>query len=57
MTNAQVAEITTRLRAGHASVGERHVLRGVGFDVAPVNIFALPGCDGAGKTTVVHHQR
>ncbi len=57
----QLGQVTTEQARGPAihvrtlekAYGEVHVLRGVDFDVAPGNIFALLGSNGAGKTTVV----
>jgi ABC-type polar amino acid transport system ATPase subunit len=42
--------VVTDLHAGH---GDREILRGVAFDVAPGEIFALMGTSGAGKSTVL----
>jgi len=46
-------EPTIRLRNVEKSYKQVHVLRGVGFDVAPGSVFALLGSNGAGKTTIV----
>jgi len=46
-------EPAIRLRNVEKSYKQVHVLRGVGFDVAPGSVFALLGSNGAGKTTIV----
>ncbi|MFI7114821.1 ABC transporter ATP-binding protein [Nonomuraea sp. NPDC050227] len=51
MTTQQAPPI--RVRNLQKSYKELHVLRGVDFDVARGNIFALLGSNGAGKTTAV----
>ena len=53
MTTGQVTVPAIRVQALEKSYKELKVLRGVDFDVAPGNIFALLGSNGAGKTTVV----
>lgn len=51
MTTQQSSAI--HVRGLEKSYKKLHVLRGVDFDVARGSIFALPGSNGAGKTTVV----
>jgi ABC-2 type transport system ATP-binding protein len=52
-TNEQSADPAIRVRGLEKSYKERHVLRGVDFDVARGSIFALLGSNGAGKTTII----
>ncbi|MGY4543388.1 ABC-2 type transport system ATP-binding protein [Arthrobacter sp. UYNi723] len=42
-----------RVQNMEKSYQDRHVLRGVDFEVAPGSVFALLGSNGAGKTTMV----
>ncbi|WBB54453.1 ABC transporter ATP-binding protein [Verrucosispora sp. WMMD573] len=49
----ETREPAIRVRAVTKSYQDLHVLRGVDFDVAAGNIFALLGSNGAGKTTLV----
>lgn len=48
-----LAEPALQVRGLRKSFGQVEVLRGVDFDVAPGEIFALLGSNGAGKTTVI----
>ncbi len=54
MTANQVQEPAIHVQGLEKSYKELEVLRGVDFDVARGNIFALLGSNGAGKTTVVN---
>ena len=53
MTTDQVLEPAIRVQRIEKSFKELHVLRGVDFDVAAGDVFALLGSNGAGKTTLV----
>jgi ABC-2 type transport system ATP-binding protein len=53
MTAQPIAGPAIRVRVLEKSYGKLEVLRGVDFDVARGNIFALLGSNGSGKTTTV----
>ena len=54
MTANQIQEPAIHVQGLEKSYKKLEVLRGVDFDVARGNIFALLGSNGAGKTTVVN---
>ncbi len=54
MTSVLVQAPAVHVRGLEKSYDQLHVLRGVDFDVARGEIFALLGTNGAGKTTVVN---
>lgn len=53
MTAQSIAGPAIRVQGLEKSYGKLEVLRGVDFDVARGNIFALLGSNGSGKTTTV----
>ncbi|MFJ4966210.1 Daunorubicin/doxorubicin resistance ATP-binding protein DrrA [Streptomyces sp. ADI96-02] len=53
MVTRSIAGPAIRVRGLEKAYGGLHVLRGVDFDVARGNVFALLGSNGAGKTTTV----
>lgn len=53
MTAPSIAGPAIRVQGLEKSYGKLEVLRGVDFDVARGNIFALLGSNGSGKTTTV----
>ncbi len=53
MTVQSAAGPAIRVQGLEKAYGEKAVLRGVEFDVAPGSIFALLGSNGAGKTTTI----
>ncbi|MEU9189767.1 ATP-binding cassette domain-containing protein [Streptomyces sp. NPDC048484] len=53
MVAQSIADPAIRVRGLEKSYGKLEVLRGVDFEVARGNIFALLGSNGAGKTTTV----